>query len=503
LAAGQDAPKPETQEPAAEKPDVQAAKDGEAESGDDIDVTYDVEDIGPCYKGFKVTVLKGDANKRFQETFSEFQDEATVPGFRKGRVPRWLLERKFGKQLRAEIAARLAEAGMKKAITKAGVDPIGMPEFQAEQMVFEPEKDFQFEFKVYVRPEFEVSDYLGLELVVPDLEEAEEGVDRVVRQTFRSEAKLTDAPADAVAEAEDLAICDASLVLDGNTVWLQQNLNLLLTDRTRSQIMLPHLVDVAIGSKVGEEKSQTITVPVSYHTEEHRGKEATLRLKITQLKKPVYPELTDELAQKRGFDDLGELRDKVREQLEDTNRRLTEMLVHEQIRQKLLDLAKFELPAALIEKHTESRTQRRRAELEAQGVSESEILKDLAAFRKTSTDDLIREMRLIFIMRQICKKEDIKLEEGDVDDRIAEIAKETGGDPFDLREEYEKSGRLDILRDQLLQEKTFELIEKHAVLRKVSKEEQQEMAQAGKDAEGKPGEAAAPEQAGASPGAES
>jgi trigger factor len=266
--------------------------------------------------------------------------------------------------------------------------------------------------------------------------------------------------------------------------------------------MLPHLVDVAIGGKAGEEKSQAVTVPESFHQEEHRGKEATLMLKIRQIKKPLYPEITDEMAKKRGFDDLADLRDEVRERLEESNRHVTDALVERQIREKLLDLAKFDLPATLIEKHTESRVQKRRTELEARKVPESEILKDLADFRKTSTDDLLREMRLIFIMRQICKKEGIKLDEGDLDDRIEALAKETGEDPFDLREAYEKSGRLDVLRDQLLQEKTFELIQRHAVIRKLSKDEEEETAKADREAADKPAEAAASGPAEAPPAAQ-
>jgi len=465
----------EAQEDAAQ--DEEGAAESEEESSedeDDFDFTYEVEDLGPCYKKFSVQIPKGDAHTTFEETFGTFMTEAMVPGFRKGRAPRWLLERKFGKQIKADIAGKLMESGLRKVVAKADIKPIGTPEYDDEIPEFDPEKDFEFQFKVYVRPEFEMDNYFGLELEVPEMETTDEAVENTVKRMLSSEVKLVDAPEDAVAEEEDLAVCDASLEREGETIWQQEGLNLVLTDRTRSQSMLPQLVDVALGGKAGDEKAETIALPETYQDEEHRGQEATLKVKINELKKPSVPEFTDEMAKGLGFDDMAALRERVREDMERTNERVMEMLVEGRIREKLVELADFELPGALVEQHTSGRVQRRRAELESKGTAEAEIEKELAEYKESSKDDLAREMKLIFVMQYICEKEGVELDEGDVDDRIERIANESGRDPFEVREELEATGRLDTLRDQTTQEKTFELLKKHAVIRKVDEEEAKE-----------------------------
>ena len=477
--------------------DEGAAQDDEesTEDKDDFDFTYEVEDLGPCYKKFSVLIPKGDAHTSFEKTFATFMTEAMVPGFRKGRAPRWLLERKFGKQIKADIAGELMQSGLRKVIAKADLKPIGVPERDDKAVEFDPEKDFEFEFKIYVRPEFEIENYFGIELEIPDLEATDEAVENTVKRMLSSEVKLVDAPEEAVAEEEDLAVCDASIEREGQTIWQQEGLNLVLTERTRSQSMLPQLVDVALGGKAGDEKAETITLPETYQDEEHRGQEATLKLKITELKKPSVPEFTDEMAVGLGFADMASLRDRVREDMERTHERVTEMLVEGRIREKLVELADFELPDTLVERHIVGQVKKRRAELEAKGTAESEIVKELAAYKDSSTDELVREMKLIFVMQYICEKEGVELDEGDVDDRIARIAGESKRDPFDVRDEYEASGQLDMLRDQITQEKTFELLKKHAVIRKVDEEEGEDEG----DGEGRSTEPAGDESAATAP----
>jgi len=142
--------------------------------------------------------------------------------------------------------------------------------------------------------------------------------------------------------------------------------------------------------------------------------------------------------------------------------------------EKLLEISDFELPEQLIEKHTESRVQRRRLELEAEGATETDILEELQGFKDSSREELLNEMKLIFTMQYICEKQGIEVDEGDIDDRIEEIASSSGRDPFDLRDEMEESGRIDVLQEQLLRDKTLDLLKRKAVITTADDDEDDE-----------------------------
>lgn len=445
----------------------------------DFDVSYQTEDLGPCYKKLTIQISDSDAQKSFSEAVEKLQQEVLVPGFRKGRAPRWLVERRFGKHVKEDLREKLVQGGLKQALTKSQIKLMGMPELDPELGQFNPDKAFEFHVKCFVRPEIQIDDYLGLEIELPDIEVNDDLVDNLIRESFRYLAKYADAPEGAAAEMKDIVTCDCQLTVEGALVWEQKSLDLLLTDRTRDSIVISELVDLAIGMKAGEEKVQTITLSDHYPEEKFRGKTGSLTVAAHHVKRLKYPEITDEIAKEQGFSGLEEVRNRVRAMAESNNKKFLEENADACIKTKLLEKANFELPDALVEKQVEEQVQEFRKKMREHDHphTEEEIEKEVAEFKPKTRENFIREMKLTLVMQHICEKEGIKVDEGDVDDRISEIAKEENADPFDLREEYEAKGRLDLIRDQLLQERTFELLKRHVVV--IKKEISEEKAQTG------------------------
>ena len=431
---------------------------------DQPEVNYQVEELGPCYMKLTIQVAQNESQQSLEEAYSELRQDAMVPGFRRGRTPRWLLEKRFGKQVKEDIQSKMMQAGLKHALEDSDLSPIGTPELDEEAIEFDPEKDFEFEVRIFTRPSFELKDYLGLEIEIPEFKVTDEIVERSVKDILRSKSKLIDAPDGAEAEMEDLVVADVRLVQDGAEIWSENELNLLLSDRTRDMIMVPELIDVALGTKVGDSKTETITISDNFSQEEHRGQEGELTIDVKKHQNREYPELTDEIAQELGYDSADDVEDKIRGSFDEQNQRILDAVTESSIVNKLVETAEIDLPEPLIEKHTETRVEKRRVELEAKNVSDEELKKDLDSFRETSRDNLIREMKQTFIMQYIAENEDIDLEEEEVDERLGTMAEEMREDPFDLRDRYEEDGTLDVLRDRMLQEKTMELVKKHAVI---------------------------------------
>tara|TARA_B100001013_G_scaffold111578_1_gene64055 strand:+ start:883 stop:2358 length:1476 start_codon:yes stop_codon:yes gene_type:complete len=450
-----------------------ASDESQEDAEDQPEVNYQVEELGPCYMKLTIQVAQNESKQSLEEAYSELRQDAMVPGFRRGRTPRWLLEKRFGKQVKEDIQSKMMQAGLKHALEDSDLSPIGTPELDEEAIEFDPEKDFEFEVRIYTRPSFELKDYLGLEIEIPEFKVTDEIIERSVKDILRSKSKLIDAPDGAEAEMDDLVVADVRLVRDGAEIWSENELNLLLSERTRDMIMVPELIDIALGAKIGDSKTETITISDTFSQEEHRGQEGELTIDVKKHQNREYPELTDEIAQELGYDSADDVEDKIRVSFDEQNQRILDAVTDSSIVNKLVETAEIDLPEPLIEKHTETRVEKRRVELEAKSVTDEEMKKEIDAFRETSRDGLIREMKQTFIMQYIAENEGIELEEEEVDERLGTMAEEMREDPFDLRDRYEEDGTLDVLRDRMLQEKTMELVKKHAVVTTKSPEKEE------------------------------
>lgn len=430
----------------------------------DFDVCVEVTELGPCSKNVRVQIARQDIQKTLDEAFKKLRNEVMVPGFRKGRAPRWVLERRFGRQLKDDLQGKLVNAGVRKAFQKSKLQVMGMPRVEEDKIVLDFEKDFYFDVKCYVRPDFDLNDYMGMEIEIPAFEVTDAAVEEALKAMLWKEGMFEDAPADHVASAGDVAVCDAKLEVEDAVVWEQKALDLHLGERGRSSMVVPELVDTALGGKSGDVRTAAVTLSARYPEEKLRGKTGTLTVLLQKVKALQMPEFTLALAKKYGFEDVDSARRVVRERLEERHSELTGKLVDEAIRLKLLKKAAFELPEALVAQEVETRCVRARDDLARRGMDEARMEEEVARLKPVWTEEVAREIRLTLVMQKICEKEGVKVEEGDLDDRIEAMAREGNEDPFELRERYEQDGTLELLRSELLQDRTFELLKHHAVV---------------------------------------
>jgi trigger factor len=442
--------------------DAQEAADEENEKIPEV--TYEIEDSGPCQKRFKVRISQHDSLDSMERAFDELTEDVIVPGFRPGRAPRWLLEKRFGKQVRQEVKGRLLQVGMEQSLKRCQLKTIGVPELDAKAVEFDPSKDFCFEFKAFVRPEFDLPEYHGLDVEVPALDVTEAMVDQYLQRRMSGESRLIEAPAGDVAKDDDLVECDAELMESGSPIWAQTQLRLLLSPTARYRLVVPEMIDLATGATAGDEKTMNVRLSDAFPEVPHRGKEVVLKLKVKGVKKRIYPELTDERVQRLRYESLAAARARVRDEMEKENERVVNMVVESTIQQKLLAMATFELPEPLIAKYVDSRVAERRRELEGRQAGEEEMTRDLNRVREESREGVTREIKWMFLLQRICEKEGLDLGEGDLDDRIGELAKEQKRDPFELREEYEENGQLDLMREEMLRTRALDVVKRTAVI---------------------------------------
>src|SRR5690606_35721805 len=256
--------------------------------------------------------------KALNQAFRKVVKRVTVPGFRKGKVPRAIFERRFGVEVLYEDALDiLLPDAYASAVKETGIEPVDRPEIEIEQM--EKGKPLIFKATVTVKPEVKLGEYKGLEVPKKDFEVKPEDVDAELEAMRKRQGQL-EAVEDGTVEKGDRVIIDFEGTIDGKPFEGGKADGFSL--EVGSGRMIPGFEDQLIGMKPGEEKTITVTFPEDYHVKELSGKEASFRIKLHEIKRLRLPELDDEFAQDVSeFDTLEELKKDIENKLKERAKR--------------------------------------------------------------------------------------------------------------------------------------------------------------------------------------
>lgn len=419
------------------------------EGGDATAPQVDIAETGPCGRTLTITIAAGTVDDHLEVQMGTLASEAAIPGFRKGHAPRALLEKKFGSNLRNEARGQLVSDAFQKAIEANGLEIIGDPDFGKPEDIPEIEsgKPFVFTVVVEVVPDFELPDLEGVPVTKPIMDVTDEMLDaEVVRNTFRFG---TPEQIEGPFEPLDRMVGAVVVTVEGDeTPFFEHEKAVAVVpadeDEGRGQflgLLVEDLADHLKGRKVGDVVEFTTIGPESFEREEIRGKTVSIRFEIAAAER-INPLEVAELVQRFGLDDETGLREQIRLALE--NRRDTEQrsAEREQVFEWLLESVPFEVPPKLNAAQAANLIEQKRLELIHQGLDEDQVEMRLAEMRSESERYSSDRLRLMFIMARIAKNFDVKVEESEINGRIAEIAAQQQVRPEQVRTELAKSGRI-------------------------------------------------------------
>ena len=419
-----------------------------------------LEDISSVRKKLSIEIDSQEVDNNLSKAYKELGKKAAVPGFRPGKVPRRILERRFGDQVADDVTRNLINSTLPMAIEEVKTFPLGAPLLEKEAL--KQGQNFRYSAVMEVRPQFGLNKYLGLEVEKEQSSVSEEDVQNRLEQIRETNGKLTSIDQERPIKEDDYVVLDyegfeGDQPLDGI-----KSLNFLL--KVGKNDFHPKFEEALIGLNPDDEAEINVDFEDDYPHSKLAGKNVIFKVKIVGIKELVLPELDDEFARNLGaeFKDLADLTNKVREAITAQEERRIDGELKRGLIQKISDGVDFELPQVLVESELEysigtlkQNIIRSGSNLEKAGLSEEKLRKDL----RPVSEKRVKEM---LILGEIAKKDNLVIEEEDLANGIKELAASSGQDPETLRKYYESRDLVDSLRQQLLEEKTLNYLVEHA-----------------------------------------
>jgi len=402
-----------------------------------------IEEAGPCKKKVSIEIPEEAIKSATDEQYNTLRKEALVPGFRKGRAPRRLLEKRFGKDTTEQIKLKLLADASESAVKDNELQPIGEPDVDFENIEMPAEGPLKFDFEVEVRPDFDLPQLEGIPVTRTKLEVSDEQIDREIERLQRWSGIWTPRK-DGAVEPDDQIIADALIKAEG--IEEEQKLdNIEIYVRQNGfvgQIPVEKLDEMLAGAKAGETKQISVDVPKTYFREEYRGKKVDIQIDIKDIKWLKPAELDENFLTRLGIEDENELREKTQDTLQSRLETQVRTEMSEQIYEYLLDNTNFDLPLDVVAAQAKTLLQRQYTNLMMRGLSREQLEEQMEQLQAGSEEQARQQLKTFFIMDKVADKLEIDASEEEINGHIAQIAIQRGQRPEKMREQMERDGSL-------------------------------------------------------------
>lgn len=391
-------------------------------SRDKDDVTFTMEFEPQEFEDAKIKV--------YQRNKNQFE----IDGFRKGKAPRSIIERKYGENIFAEDAINdLLNREYPAALVELNLDAIDQPRVEFSQL--EKGKGFTATVTVAVAPELDLKDYKGVEIEEITGDVTEKEVDNEMEMLRRRNARLESV--DRPVQKDDVVIFDFTGYVDGEEFEGGKAENYSL--KIGSGSFVPGFEDQLIGAEADKDVEVKVTFPEDYQAEDLAGKEAVFKCKIHEVKEELLPELDDEFAKDVSeYDTLEELRESARNDLALAKAENAESRMKEEVVRKIAENNEINVPDVMVEDELNTMMQDMDQQLRQQGMSLPQYLqyagKEPKDFREELRDNAVRRVENRLIVKAVAKQENIEATQEDIDKQIKNMAAQFGLEEDKVRE---------------------------------------------------------------------
>ncbi|MGI6225914.1 MAG: trigger factor [Peptococcales bacterium] len=404
--------------------------------------------------------------KKFEEglqhAYKKVVKQINIPGFRKGKVPRKIVEQRFGVEILFEDAVDFI---MPKAYIEAldnleeGIEPVGRPEIDIVQL--EANKPFIFKAKVEIKPEVELGEYKGLELEKLDSVVTEEEVNNDLENLRQRHAQLEVMPEDTAVENGDLVLIDFigkkdGIPFEGGTA---EDYSLEIG----SGSFIPGFEEQIIGMKKDEEKTINVVFPEEYHSEELKGQPATFDVKVKEVKRKKLLELDDEFAKDVSeFETLQELKIDIENRLKSRKEENANASLKQAAIESAAANAEVDVPQAMVDTQIDNILQDFDFRLRMQGLSLENYLKytneTMESIRGKYQDDAKKSVKEQLVLEAIAKKEGLVVEDTDLEEEFKRLAELYKREAQEIREQFEREGQIEAVKHSIIIDKAIQLL---------------------------------------------
>jgi len=435
----------------------QAVEDAVVDAPQRMKLSVDIKDAGSCRRHISVTVSEADIRAIRAEALQDLSGKAQVPGFRVGKVPVALLEKRFKTEIASDIKQKVLLSSLEQISEEFNIEPIGEPRLNVENLEVPATGDFHYEFDVEVRPEFELPDFNSITIRRPSGEATQEDIDAYLANMMgaRAEIVTTDDPA---AEGDHL-ICNLTFTAGEKVIRRVESHALrMLPTLNFADAVLENFSTLMAGAVPGDVRKTSVTISLQSPVVEMRGEQVAVEIEVVEVAHYNQPALDDVFLAQAGLSSKEEflelVRESVQRQLDYQQRQET----RSQLLQSITASADWDLPEGLVRQQTENALRRELLEMAQAGFTIDQIRNRESEIRQNALQDTRDALKQHFILDKIATAQDIEASEGEVDYELRVMSMQQGEPVRRIRAKLVKSGMIENLYAQLRERKTIDYL---------------------------------------------
>lgn len=408
----------------------------------------------------KITLPAEEVNKGFKKAVAKIAGQVNIPGFRKGKAPRNIIEMHYGKEaVKQEAFELVANQCYTEALEQEKLIPVSDP--KVEDSVFEENKDMELTIKVTLKPEVKLGDYKELHVEKEAVEVTDEAVEEQVQGLRSRHAKMVEAEEGAVIEKGDFAIIDFAGTVDGEPFSGGEGKGYPL--EVGSNSFIHGFEDQLVGLKKGDSTDVDVTFPKEYFVKELAGKQAIFKVNVQDVKRKELPELTDEyVAANSDCKTVEELRASYKERMQKAAENNAQIAYEKALIDLAVANAEFEVPEIMIEDRVTQMIDEMRMSLEARKLTLEQYMQysgiDMKQLRERQHDAAVENVKTDLVLDAIAKAENIQVSMEDVDSELSAIASQHGATLEDVKKIIKSNGTMGLLLANILRRKAAHVI---------------------------------------------
>lgn len=436
-------------------------------------MNLEVTELGPMKRALKIEVPAEEVTQRFSRAYKELNRQVQVPGFRPGKAPLAILEKRYAKAVEEDVIRSLVPDFYDRALKQAGISPVLVEIPPLERVKIKKDSPFTFTATVEIKPKIELRDYKApnpISLKPDKRTVADDQIDRAMEVLREQQARLDAAPAGTALAEGDYAVVDLEGFLDGAPLEGTQKEGQLHKVGSKAALLGIEIDAYLTGKKEGDVIEIPQPYPASHPDHRVAGKTVQFKLAVKGVKQKKLPALDDEFAKDCGpYTSLQEIKDKLRGEMEKALKKDIEESHKDTILKRLAETHHFDLPETLVERELDaivSQKLQERQRSKAMDPSPAVEAEELKKIREEHREDAQRRVKIGLILEAVAEKEGLSVSQEDLNNEVSRLATELRLPIADLVKMIQAGGQdsIEELRARILADKALDFVYRNAVI---------------------------------------
>ncbi|MCZ7606072.1 MAG: trigger factor [Planctomycetota bacterium] len=417
-----------------------------------------VENAGGCKRIIKAEIPAEVVTSKLNEGFRDINKQVQFPGFRKGKAPRNVLEKRFGKEVADDVRQTLADDAVKSAVDEHALKLLGQVEV-VEVGDIKSGNPVLLTLEAEVYPEFELPEYKGLELQRPAVKVEEHEIHAQLRGAQMNKGELK--PVESASEKGQFLRANVKVTVGEEEVFSQNRGLLEVGFGWVAGLKPAKAEEQLVGLKQGDTREMKAKLPEDFGREDLRGKEGVIHLEVGDVLAYEGPAL-EELAKENGFENVDAWREEIQGQLMSAKEAELDRAMEEKALQQVAEKTTMDLPEKFSQRKAAELVQQQAYRMYQQGAAEESIREFLQANRDKGVDEVKTMLKRAFVTDAIARKERLVVTEDEIQREVARLAQMVGRTPEEVYAQFQQNGTLSGMREELKTSKVLKLLRQKA-----------------------------------------